>query len=227
MNGSRFIGFLFLLAIPSFAAQPDLCAAPSSTADVKLSLALKDGQSVFQQGEIIPLILESTRRPRDPTGPMFGATTAAGGFQLSSIVSSPRLLIRSRLISALADSWVAGSDPSQLSETPFKADAELNEWRSLSPGHYRLYVVSYRVWRPPDPGEKTSWGRIDATVRSNTVEFDVRLASPQWQKEQLEAALQTLSSSATNDEKTPRGTNPPFSRFPKPPLKRWHSSFGV
>src|ERR1035438_2306798 len=57
MNGSRFIGFLFLLAIPSFAAEPDLCAASSSTADVKLSLALKDGQSIFQQGEIIPLNL--------------------------------------------------------------------------------------------------------------------------------------------------------------------------
>jgi hypothetical protein len=35
----------------------------------------------------------------------------------------------------------------QLSEKPFTTTAELNKWRQPGPGHYRLYVVSYRVWR--------------------------------------------------------------------------------
>jgi hypothetical protein len=57
------------------------------------------------------------------------------------------------------------------------------------------------VWRLQDPGEKTSSEKIGATVRSKTVEFDVRPESKQWQREQLGAALQGLSSSTTDDEK--------------------------
>jgi hypothetical protein len=87
----------------------------------------------------------------------------------------------------------------QLSETPFEADAELNEWRSPGPGHYRLYVVSHRVYRPPDPGEKTQWGRIDVPVKSNVVEFDVQPATPACQAEQLQMALRGLASSSNHE----------------------------
>src|SRR5438876_8650554 len=61
----------------------------------------------------------------------------------------------------------------QLSDKPFTATAELNEWRQPAPGHYRLYVVSYRVWRPPDPGEATPYGHVSLTLRSNTIEFEI------------------------------------------------------
>jgi hypothetical protein len=202
MNGTRFIGFLFLLAIPSFAAQPDLCAAPSSTADVKLSIALKDGQSVFQQGEIIPLNLVFTSTAKGRYWADVRSYDRSGRLSIEQYCVEPEVPDPLETYFRIGGFMGGGlGSDRQLSETSFIADGELNEWRSPGPGHYRLYVVSYRVWRPPDPGEKTSWGRIGATVRSNTVEFDVRPASPQWREEQLEAALQTLSSSATNDEK--------------------------
>jgi hypothetical protein len=61
----------------------------------------------------------------------------------------------------------------QLSEKPFIATAELNEWRQPVPGHYRLYVVSYRVWRPPDTEEATPYGRVSPTLQSNSIEFEI------------------------------------------------------
>jgi len=58
MSGSHFVGLLLLLATPCAASSVDLCAAASATPDVKLAVAISDGRSSFQQGEIIPLSLK-------------------------------------------------------------------------------------------------------------------------------------------------------------------------
>src|SRR5215467_6030962 len=58
---TRTIAFaLLLLAQPIWAAQNDPCSSASSVSDVHFSLALKDGRTVFQEGEIIPLVLSFT-----------------------------------------------------------------------------------------------------------------------------------------------------------------------
>jgi len=79
------------------------------------------------------------------------------GFLL--LVATPCVAAPVDLCAAASATWdvkLAIAISRQLSETPFEADAELNEWRSPGPGHYRLYVVSHRVYRSPDPGERRS-----------------------------------------------------------------------
>src|SRR2546426_4132794 len=51
---------VLLLTKPGWAAQNDPCSAASSVSDVRFALALKDGRAVFQEGEIIPLVLSFT-----------------------------------------------------------------------------------------------------------------------------------------------------------------------
>jgi hypothetical protein len=89
----------------------------------------------------------------------------------------------------------------QLSEKAFTATAELNEWRQPEPGHYRLYVVSHRVWRPPDPNEPTPYGRVEVTLRSNTIEFDVIKADADWRTERLQEATAAFQNPTTGQEK--------------------------
>jgi hypothetical protein len=200
MSRPHVLGLLLLVTTPCVAAPVDLCAAESATSDVKLALAISDGRSSFQQGEIIPLSLKFT-------------STAKGRYwaDVRNYDRSGRLGIEAYCLEPQAPdpletyfrvgAFMGGGLGStrQLGESPFEANAELNEWRSPGPGHYRLYVVSHRVYRPPDPGEKTQWGRIDVPVRSNVVEFDVQAASPAWRAEQLQAALRHLASSSTDE----------------------------
>lgn len=57
----RTIAFtLLLLAKTAWPADNDPCSVASSVSDVRLSLALKDGRTVFQEGEIVPLLLSFT-----------------------------------------------------------------------------------------------------------------------------------------------------------------------
>src|SRR2546427_2977161 len=51
---------VFLLTNPAWAAQEDPCSATSSARDVRLALALKDGRTVFLEGEVVPLVLSFT-----------------------------------------------------------------------------------------------------------------------------------------------------------------------
>ena len=78
--------------------------------------------------------------------------------------------IAAAIIILFAGTAAFGSPPEQLSEKPFTATAELNEWRQPGPGHYRLYVLSYRVWRSPDPNEATPYGRVAVMLRSSMPE---------------------------------------------------------
>jgi hypothetical protein len=76
----------------------------------------------------------------------------------------------------------------------------LNEWRTLEAGHYRVYAISHRVWRAPDPTEKTPYDRVSEVVRSNAVEFDVRPPDPKWQAEELGSALQALAGPSSRED---------------------------
>jgi hypothetical protein len=89
----------------------------------------------------------------------------------------------------------------QLSEKPFTATAELNEWEQPGPGHYRLYVVTQRVWRSPDPNESTPYGRVAITLRSNAIEFDVIKADAEWRAEQLRDVTSAYQNSPAGQAK--------------------------
>ncbi|MGO9130659.1 MAG: hypothetical protein ACLQIS_13125 [Bryobacteraceae bacterium] len=88
----------------------------------------------------------------------------------------------------------------ELDATPFIVEAELNEWRSLAPGHYRVYAISHRVWRPPDPSEETPYGRVSEVLRSNAVELQVNSPDPGWQDEQFRSAMQTLAGAPSPED---------------------------
>jgi len=196
---------ILLLAISSLTAQPaaqrDPCSVSASVPDATFTLAIKDNRSDFQQGEIIPLVLSFTSSAKD----RYWADVR--NYDRSGRLDIERYCIQPDAPDPLESYFRVGGfmggglgTDQQLGDKAFTANAELNEWRSPKPGHYRLYAISYRVWRPPDPAEKTPWGRIGIILRSNVVEFDVVPASSAWQAQQLHDALRLLDAPAPNDE---------------------------
>jgi hypothetical protein len=191
----------FLLSLPAWATQNDPCDASSSVSDVQFVLALKGERMVFQEGEIIPLTLSFTAN----TEKRYWADVR--NYDRSGRLGIELYCVEPEVPDPLESYFKAGGfiggglgTTQALSKTPFIAEAELNEWRSPGPGHYRVYAVSYRVWRTPDPGEQTPYGQISETLRSNSVEFEVRPASPQWRSEQLRNATQTLAGQSPGDD---------------------------
>jgi hypothetical protein len=185
---------VLFLARPAWVAQNDPCSAARSPADVRFTLAQKDGRSVFEDGEIIPLVLSFT----STTAHRYWADVR--NYDRSGRLGIEYYCVEPEAPDPLASYFNSGGflggglgTTRELDAAPFTAKAELNEWRSLAPGHYRVYAISYRVWRPPDPNEQTPYGRVSETVRSNTVDLQVNPPDPSWQAEQLRSAVQTLA----------------------------------
>jgi hypothetical protein len=148
---------LLLLALPGLAAEKqDPCAAASSTSDVRFELALKDHGAIFQAGEIVPLALSFSSSIK-------GRYTAADrNYDRSGRLGEEQYCVEPEAADPLESYFKAGAfigggigGIRLLDETPFTANAELNEWRSLAPGHYRVYAISHRVSRPRDAHEET------------------------------------------------------------------------
>jgi hypothetical protein len=185
--------------------QPDPCATPpTQTGDVSLQLFLKDGQTVFRQGEIIALTAEYSSsaakkyyldtRNYDRSGRLDGMEVLcidpdSGQDPLSDYFNGAMGFLGGGL-----------GGEQDLSEKPYIINIELNEWRLLSPGSYRLSVLSHRVSVPAD-GNPYGQNALRPTLRSNEVQFQVVKAEPEWQAEQLAAALSVLDSAEhTSDE---------------------------
>lgn len=183
------IAVLLASGSAAFGSPPASCSLGSTVADAKITISTAGSRTSFHDGEIIPLVLSFTspalrrywvdNRSYDRTGRLnFEA------YCLQPAAPDP-----------LADYFAVGAfitgglgSERQLSTKPFIATADLNEWRRLGPGHYRLFVVSSRVWRPPEPGEATPYDRVPVTLRSNTIEFDVTESDSKWSTEQLQQA---------------------------------------
>jgi hypothetical protein len=86
-----------------------------------------------------------------------------------------------------------------LSNKPYFVNLELNEWKSLPPGSYRLSIVSHRVTVPTEDNPYESSTR-SIPLRSNEVQFEVVKADPGWQGEQLAAAERALDSADPTGE---------------------------
>ena len=183
-----------VLATAGWAAEKqDPCAAESSTGDVRLELALKDHGTVFQAGEIVPLTLSFTASVKGRYTAWMADYDHSGRFNMEHYCVAPEA--PDPLESYFKGRGFMGGGLGSiqpLDETPVTANRELNEWRSLPPGHYRVYAISTRVMRP---AEQTS-----VTLRSNTIEIEVGPPDPAWQAEQLRAALATLEGNPSQDE---------------------------
>ena len=81
-----------------------------------------------------------------------------------------------------------------LSGKSYAINLELNEWKSLPPGSYRLSIVSHRVTVPTGNNPYGGLGATPILLRSNEVEFQVVKADPEWQAAQLAAAERALDS---------------------------------
>ncbi len=192
---------MLLLAQLAWAAGNEPCSAAASVSDVHFSLALKDNRTVFQEGEIIPLVLSFTSTTKNRYWADVRNYDRSGrlGTEYYCVVPEvPDPLASYFKFGGFIGGGLGGTQA--LDSTPFTAEAELNEWRRPGPGHYRVYAISYRVWRVPDPNEQTVYGHIAETVRSNTVDFEVKSASSEWQNEQVRSATQTLAGPSSTDD---------------------------
>ncbi|PYV72635.1 MAG: hypothetical protein DMG96_25550 [Acidobacteria bacterium] len=165
---------LLFVGKAAFGSPPDPCSLSSTATDATVTIAIPDGRTSFREGEVIPLVLSFT----STADKRYWADNR--NYDRSGRLSIESYCVEPPARDPLADYFRAGAfmggglgNTQQLSDKPFTATAELNEWRQPAPGHYRLYVVSYRVWRPPDPGEATPYGRVSLTLRSNTIEFEI------------------------------------------------------
>jgi hypothetical protein len=193
---------LLLLAKPASAMeQHDPCSAASSASDVRFTLALRGHGATFQEGEIIPLVLSFTSGTKNRYWADVRNYDRSGRLDIEYYCVDPEAP------DPLASYFKAGvflggglGSERVLDATPFTADAELNEWRALGPGRYRVYAISQRIWRLPDARDQTPYGRVSEAVRSNTIEIDVNPPDPAWQSEQLRSAMQTLAGSPSPED---------------------------
>jgi hypothetical protein len=192
---------LLLVGRAAFGSPPDPCSLASAVKDVQVTITIPDGRTSFREGQIIPL------------APSFTSTADKRywadnrNYDRSGRLSVEAYRVEPEARDPLADYFRVGAfmggglgNTQQVSEKPFTATAELNEWRQPAPGHYRLYVVSYRVWRPPDPGEATPYDRVSPTLRSNTIDFEIIEADANWRDKQLQDATAAYQNPADDEQ---------------------------
>ena len=168
---------------------------------MRFSLALKDDRAIFQEGEIIPLVLSFTSTTKNRYWADVRNYDRSGRLGIEDYCVEPDAPDPLETYFKFGAFMGGGlGNTRALDSTPFTAEAELNEWRRLGPGHYRVYAVSYRVWRPPDPSEPTAYGRVSEVIRSTAVELEVRPAAFAWQSEQLRSATQTLAATSSPED---------------------------
>lgn len=176
----------------------DSCAIPPAQAgDVSLQLSLKNGQTVFRQGEIIALTAEyasSAEKKYYLDTRNYDRSGRLDGMEVFCIDPDPSRDPLADYFNGAMGFILGGLGGEQdLSEKPYAVDLELNEWKSLPPGSYRLSIVSHRLSIPAD-GNPYDPKVPHPTVRSNEVQFQVVKAEPEWQAEQLAASLSVLDS---------------------------------
>lgn len=174
--------------------------APDSA--VSLTIRFASGTSQFHVGEVIPLELafsasaprtfEMNTRSYDRSGRLdleqFHVTPAGRDPLFNYFVGGVnRVFMMGGLFNVV-----------YLNKKPQVMTEDLNEWVAIDqPGHYRIFVTSGRVARSGQSDDHPM------TLQSNTLEFDVVDADPEWQQRTLAAAVSTLDrADSTKDEKS-------------------------
>ena len=179
----------------AFCSPPDACSLTSTVTDAKLALSFADARTSYREGEIIPMVLSFTSTVDKRYRAADRNYDRSGRLDIDTYCLDPEA--RDPLADYIFGGFGGGiGGERQLSETPFAATAELNEWRQPRPGHYRLWVVTHRVSGEPSSLET---GRVGVTLRSNTIEFDVIRSEAQSSAKQLQEARATYQN-ATGDQ---------------------------
>jgi hypothetical protein len=190
---------LLALAPACLAAETDPCATSSTTSEVQFTLALSPTQSTFRQGELIRLTLSFASTTKSRYSVDDKSYDRSGRLDIETYCLQPQapdpLESYFNSVGAIIGGGLFSIRP--LDAAPFLAHAELNEFRTLAPGHYHLYAVSHRVHRPPGPQDDTSNNQVSETLRSNTVDLVILPATREWQRRQLQSALESLAYSSS------------------------------
>ena len=198
---------LVLLSAAPLAAQvqPDPCSGTlANPTDASFALSVKDGQTVFREGEILGLSLAFTSTTPGKYSLNTRNYDRSGRLNAETFCLEPtqgRDPLDDYFLSGLTGfigGGIGGSQP--LTAAAATVQIELNEWKALPAGRYRLRLVSSRVERRAGAGEPGS-GIINTPLRSNTVEFEIVAATPEWQVERLAAALKAVDSGPSEDSK--------------------------
>jgi len=204
-------GIAFLVLAPMcLHGQPaaDPCSTPiQQPGDLTLQLSLDNGQSTFHEGEIIALTAEYTASAEK----RYFANTANDDRSGRLNGMEVFCLDPSTGTDPLDDYFNGGMgfmggglfSEKDLGAEPYSVRLELNEWRTLPPGSYRLRIVSNRITAPAE-NDANPIAASPIPVQSNEVEFEVVEADSAWQASQLANAVRTLDS--TGPESTAPGS---------------------
>jgi hypothetical protein len=196
---------LLTLSSPGHCAQiqPDPCATSSQPGDISVQLSLKNGQTVFREGEIIALVAEYSSAAQKKyylSTRNYDRSGRLEGMEVFCIDPAKATDPLSDYFNGIMGSFGGGlGGEEDLSDKPYDVNLELNEWKSLPPGSYRVSIVSYRLTVASEDSPHESSGR-SIPLRSNEVQFEVVNADPGWQHEQLSAAERALDSADPGGE---------------------------
>ncbi|MCU1309370.1 MAG: hypothetical protein JWO20_495 [Candidatus Angelobacter sp.] len=196
--------FLFTAGLLVGQSPTDPCSTSrTNPSDVSLELSLENGHTTFREGEIIGLKLAFSSstpdkyyintRNYDRSGRLNSETFCVD----PDTARDPLADYFSSGLFAFMGGGLGGENP--LDQKPYSIALELNEWKSLPPGKYRLQLQSNRIMRGAR-NDEPGIGRVSVPVWSNVVEFEVIPANPEWQAEQLAAALSVIDSVQVPDE---------------------------
>jgi hypothetical protein len=185
-------------------SNPPLCrtfSSESQASDVDLRLALANGKSVYREGEIIPLKLAFSARANQKYTADTSTYDRSGRLGMEIFCLSPdsgRDPLADYYNSGIFTAFIGGglfAGYRVLEPVPYVVEKELNEWTSLPPGRYVLRVAS-RLIGSAKQGEMVTW--------SNSIEFQIVAATPEWQAAQIAEATLVL------DAKYPKLTEDEF-----------------
>ena len=187
---------------------PKLCDTnPQTPDDISLGVSLKNGQTVFHQGEIIALTTTYSAQTKKKYS-VWGGSEVGGPFFGNGEVYclSPDIGLTDDLLEGAIWPGIAGGGSTTLGMgdpgiKPMVSDLELNKprtfipsGRSLPAGKYSLHVISQRV----TPAVKDIFQRPPKEripIISNTAQFEVD-ADPEWQAQQFAEEKKTLNSTS-------------------------------
>jgi hypothetical protein len=179
--------YVMLLAIVSTVAmcwgtprQIQTSAVPRADTAVKLELRLGDGRTQFHLGEIVPveLVFSSDESTEFSIFNPECEGRRTYQFHIEPPAFSDRLVeADAGLFGYFVDTCGhGGSNTVNLKDNPIQAKQVLNEWfRIDTPGEYRVSVRSFRF-----------------SVSSNSVELVILPSDPEWEKAELERAVELI-----------------------------------
>lgn len=189
-------------AIAGGQTRPDDCSkSVSQPTDVSLHLSIKDGQTVFHEGEIIALTAEYSSETEDRyrvNNRAYDRSGRLSGMEVFCLEPDSGADPLADYFNSMPSIGGGMFGNEQLTSKPRVFELELNEWRRLPPGSYRLSVVGHRV--TAKTGKPFDWDAPQVPLRSNSVEFAVEKADAGWQTAQLLEAVSTLDASDATDE---------------------------